>query len=67
MRRHRRYLVLAAHPDRESLWLEWPNAFGARWSSLVLRSQGWAVTVLPSLPPPSAGRRLRATLTPIYS
>ena len=51
----RPYLVLACHPDHDSLWLEWPNAFGARWSSLVLRSQGWAVTVLRGYAPTVEG------------
>lgn len=68
-RPRRRYLVLAMRPDADSLWLEWPNAFGARRSSLVLRSQGWAVTVVPGLPglPSRSSRPLRARGAVVYS
>ena len=49
----RSYLVLACKPGdpAAALWLEWPDAFGARWASRYLRSQGYAVTVLRGLSP----------------
>jgi hypothetical protein len=51
MAARRSYLVLAcnpASPEGEALWLEWPTAYGARWSSRYLRSRGYAVIVLPA-------------------